>query len=347
MAKRLSLARGCVKLGVAYALRHALPSWLAALPAVLVFAGIEAIDRAAVVPLVAARAGAGMFGARILDMGLEALGAAAAALILVVTIRRVAGAGEGSLPHEISSAIRVPLVRAAARSSWVVLALLGALYLLLHASGAIIAESGPKNILLLPVFLIVMPLTTGGPIGLLVIGGAIAGLMFALGMLGIYAVRNTLLNSGAQAAGEINVFRAALDRPVGLIRLVLNLTWLYGVPFILLYKWVPSLIFPKIPMPTFADVMKTLENPEAGATVMPLDLVRGLYGGAAISFGIVLAALAAVIAWNKAAEIALSAEGSREVKTVTRHRPWHDPETPLETALQSESRATFGRRGMR
>ena len=344
--KQPSLAQGCVKLGVAYAARYSLPSLLAALPLILVFALATAVENTNLLAVATARIHGGFFAKVAVDYLLEAAEAGLAVLIVVMTIRRVMrGAGEGnSLAGEIANSIKVPLIPAAARASWVVLGLLGALYVLLHVSGAIIAEGGPRNILLIPIFLVIMPLTTGGPFGLLVVLLGIAALVILLGLTGLYAVRNTLLHSGAEAAAELPVFRPVLDRPFGMIRLVLNLTWLYGVPFILIYKWVPSLIFPAMKLPSFSDVQAATSS-GAGA-LQPETLIafaRGFYDGGIIAFGLILAALAALIIWNKAAEIALDRTRPDTVETVVRTRPWHDPKTPLETVL--EPRATFGRRG--
>lgn len=348
-----SLTRGCVTLGVAYAARYGVPSFVAALPLIALFALASAAERAGV-PELAGSAGLGFFGVVAVDYALETLQAGLAALVLVMTIRRVARGGDagGALSHEIAQSVRAPLVRTAVRSGWVVLALLAALYVLLAATGAVLAGGGPGRVLLLPVFLIVMPLTTGGPLGLLAMLLAVAALTILLGLLGLYVVRNTLLHSGAEAAAELPVFRPALDRPFAMVRLVFNLTWLYGMPFMLLYEWVPRLIFPASRMPRFADVEAQISGgvpaaQTAFSTEMLLRMARGVYEGGAIGVGLILVALAALVMWNQAAAIVLNRSGAGQGGTpqaVTRADPWHDPDTALKATIGTPPRGTFGRR---
>jgi hypothetical protein len=339
-----SLARGCVVLGIAYAARYGVPSVLAALPRLALFAAGSAVDEAEIPARFLRQAGLGFFHTVAANYVLEAITAGLAALILVMTIRRVARGAEEGAPfgREIATSIRAPLVQTAIRSSWVVFALLGALYVLLHVSGTVVASGGPLQILLLPLFLILTPLGMGGPFGLLVGVLGFGALTVMLGMLALYAVRNTLMHSGAEAAAEIPVFRSALDRPFGMVRLVLNLAWLYGIPFMLLYAWVPTLIFPRTNMPSFSDVAASGGGAPEGSPML-MELARGLYDGGVVGAGLILTGLAALVIWNKAAEVALAREPNVTPQTVTRNRPWHDPETPMARARRGQP-ATFGRR---
>ena len=346
-AKPPSLAYGCVKLGFAFAVRHAIPSTVSALGFIVLFAVLHAIDDAdlSAFPSGNLLPALGYVG----EHFLEALQASLAVMIIVVAIRRVLqhAAADSSFALRIDWSFRNPLVRTAFRSSWIVFVLLGALYTLLAVSGSIIAEGGPRNVLLIPLYLVLMPLTTGGPLGLLITYSVFGAGIFILGLLAIYTVRTVLQQSGAEPAAQIDVFKSVLNRPFGLIRLVLNLTWLYGVPFILLYRWTPTLIFPRVSPPTFSQVEAALQ---AGADTRFSDLVpllRSVYEGGAIAIGLVFLSLAAVVIWTRAAEITLHAESTSDVVSVERVRPWHNPETPMRRVLgnsATRARGTFGKR---
>jgi hypothetical protein len=332
-----SLAIGSVKLGISFAVRHAIPSVVSAIAPTLLFAVCHAVDGTGL-----ASGGSSPLLGFVGEHYLEAFQAAAAVMIVVLTVRRVvrSAAAEASFELNLDWSWRNSLVRTAFRSSWIVFVLLGALYILLAVSGSVIAEGGPRNILLIPVYLVLMPLTTGGPLGLVIIYSLIAGGMFTLGFLAVWTVRSVLVESGADAAARIDVFRPILTRPFGLIRLVLNLAWLYGVPFILLYRWTPTLIFPPRVLPTFSQLERSSEPPQLA------DVARIAYEGGSIAIGLVLAALAAVIIWSRAATLALPVE-PKTTTSVERTRPWHDPETPMAATLKtrvSRPGGSFGKR---
>ncbi len=339
MSKPPSFAHGCIKLGAIFAVRYGLPGIVVALPFILLHSLVSAVEASKLVELASERANLGILAALAGDFLLEGVQAGLAVLILVLIVRRAirSGAADGSIAGDVVASIRHPLVGAAFRSSWVVFVLLAALYMLVVVSGSFVVENGPRNILYIPLALLIMPLTAGGPMNLLII----PVLFLAVGMFAIYAVRSVLRHSGAVHAADLDVLKPALDRPFGLMRLVLNLTWLYGVPFILLAKWLPTLIFPPTPMPRFADVAAAQAGPERSIAELLIPFLRDFYEGGAIGVGIVFAALAALIVWNKAAAIALH-RADATPPTVERLRPWHDPETPLETMLAERPR--FGKR---
>jgi hypothetical protein len=333
-----------VRLGLAYVVRYLVPSFLAAVPLILAFALAQAVERAELISFATRRIPGGLLPRIMTEYLIDAVEAGFAVLIVVMTIRRVMrGAGEGTpLGAEIAGSIRLPLVKTAFRSGWIVALLLGAIYLVLHVSGGLLAEGGPANLLYLPIYILIMPLTLGGPLGLVIGPIVFAAVVIGLGLIGLFAVENTLENSGAEAAGELPVLGVALQRKFGMFRLVLNLMWLYGLPFMLLYVWVPMRIFGAAPMPSFEDVATGTTQTASASDLFPA-FARGLYDGAAVGAGLILVALAALVIWNQAAAIAIAEnDAPAKPEVATRNRPWHDPKTALETV--TEKRAAFGKR---
>lgn len=370
--RKPTLTRGSNWLALRLVGLHGLSSLVASVPAIAILTAVGIVEKSHMLPIGLVKLGVPAFLAGKIDTAIFG-GAAAALMVLIAVIAMrgiiVSAAGGHSTVDVDASSYYHPVLNFAFRKSWLVLLIVGAVYVTVHMSGGAVAHYGPRSLIFIGVAIVIMLLSMlGQPLSFILVA-IFLGIVYALGRVALVLFRETLIHFGAVEAVKVDVGSVAKAKWGQLIRLVFNLLILFGCPFILLQSWLPRQIFGARPIPTFSQVE---HMPASGVRIpapdnlffdisdMPM-LFETAYQYSMVGLGMILIAFAAAVIWIQAAEVARGTAVAEWNSGVVQRAPReNDPRNALEAILrrpsQDESRAfrpaagagvkSFGRRGI-